>query len=197
MSDLTFNAGMPGGPMADPRLGALARNWWAVALRGVVAIIFGLFALFSPVATLASLVFVFGIYMLVDGVFAIVAGVRAAAHHERWGPLIGEGALDLLAAAGALLAPGLAVIYFVYLAGFWAVASGVALLMATFRLHAAHGRVLMGLAAVVSIVWGVLLVLSPLLGAVVMTTWLGIYALVFGAALLALSFRLRASAPRA
>src|SRR5690348_1546568 len=78
---------------------ALARNWWAVALRGAAAILFGLVALLMPGVTIAALVLLFGVYMAVDGVFAIVAGVRAAAHHERWGALILEGVADLIAAA--------------------------------------------------------------------------------------------------
>ncbi|MBV8574495.1 MAG: DUF308 domain-containing protein, partial [Acetobacteraceae bacterium] len=84
---------------------ALARNWWAVVLRGVFAIIFGLIALALPGLTIASLVLLFAVYMLVDGVFAIISAVRAAAHHERWGFLILEGVLDILAGLAALLVP--------------------------------------------------------------------------------------------
>lgn len=72
----------------DAMSAALARNWWAVALRGVFAILFGLIAVVLPGVTIGSLVLLFAVYMLVDGVFAIVACVRAAARHERWGLLI-------------------------------------------------------------------------------------------------------------
>src|SRR5215207_6845222 len=66
----------------DPRIEAmsaiLAQNWWAVAIRGVCGIIFGLIALFLPGATMLTLVLFFSAYMLVDGIFGIVAAVRAA-----------------------------------------------------------------------------------------------------------------------
>lgn len=180
-----------GGAANDAMSALLARNWWAVALRGVFAILFGLLALFSPIATIGALVLLFAAYMLVDGVFAMVAGVRAATRHERWGLLILEGIADLLAAAVALLLPGLTAVVFVVLLGVWSVFSGVLMAVAGFRLHGTHGRWWLVLAGVLSAVWGVLLYLSPVAGAVVLTWWLGGYALAFGALLLVLAFRLR------
>ncbi|NIQ57357.1 MAG: HdeD family acid-resistance protein, partial [Gemmatimonadetes bacterium] len=64
--------------------GDLTRNWWAVVLRGVLAIIFGLFALFLPGITLTALVLLFGAYALVDGVFAIVSAIRGQAGRSWW-----------------------------------------------------------------------------------------------------------------
>ena len=179
----------------DGRTAALARNWWAIGLRGMFAVLFAVAAFFLPGVTVASLVLLFGVYMAVDGVFAVVAGVRAAARHERWGMLILEGALNLAAAAVAFVYPILTVLAFVVFSGIWAVVTGMALLVATLRLPAANGRWLMGFGAVVSILWGGLLFVSPVAGAVVMTWWLGAYALVFGATLIALAIRLRSGRP--
>ena len=81
----------------DAMSNLLAQNWWAIALRGVFAIIFGIIALLMPGAALLAFVLLFAAYMLVDGIFAIVAGVRAAQRHERWGWLVFEGILDLIA----------------------------------------------------------------------------------------------------
>lgn len=169
----------------------LARNWWAMALRGAFAILFGLAALLLPFTTLASLVLLFAVYMLADGVFAIVAGVRAAARHERWGLLILEGVVDLAAGVAALLVRGLTVLVAVTLLGIWSVATGALMLAAAWRLPGGHGRWLLALSGLVSLVWGVLLWLSPIAGALVLTWWLGGYALVFGALLLVLAFNLR------
>jgi uncharacterized membrane protein HdeD (DUF308 family) len=176
---------------SDAMSAQLARNWWAVLLRGVFALVFGVLALVLPGVTIGSLVLLFGLYMLADGVLAIIAAIRAAAHHERWGALILEGVADLIAGAIALIFPLATVLAFVWLAAAWAVVSGALLLAATFRLRPAHGKWLMGLGATVSIVWGVLLFAAPGAGAVVMTWWLGAYALLFGAALVALAVRLR------
>ncbi len=196
MSDLTSKMSVPGNPgpynsRMDAMSALLARNWWAVALRGVFGVLFGLAAFFLPLTTISSLVLVFAVYMLVDGVFAIVAGVRAAAHHERWGLLILEGIVDLAAGAAALLLPGLTVLVVVTLLGVWAVVTGALLLGAAFRLHGGHGRWLLALLGLVSLVWGVLLWLSPIAGALVLTYWLGGYALVFGVLMLVFALRLR------
>jgi hypothetical protein len=69
---------------------AFVLNWWAISLRGGAAVLFGLFALLRPGGVLGALVFVFGVYALFDGVFAVIAGIRAAEHHERWWPARGR-----------------------------------------------------------------------------------------------------------
>src|SRR5829696_1871852 len=97
----------------------LAQNWWAVALRGVFAILFGLIALAVPGATILSLVLFFSAYMLVDGVFGIVAAVRAARQGERWGLLILEGLANIAVGVIAFVWPGLTAIAFVLLLAAW------------------------------------------------------------------------------
>jgi uncharacterized membrane protein HdeD (DUF308 family) len=81
-----FTRADTGGAFAEsgPMSALLAVNWWAIALRGVVAILFGIIALLMPEITIEAFVLLFAAYMLVDGIFAIVAGVRAARHRERW-----------------------------------------------------------------------------------------------------------------
>ena len=179
---------------SDARSAVLARNWWAIALRGVLGILFGLIAFVMPEATIGVLIFWFAVYMLVDGVLAIIAGVRAAARHERWAPLILEGIANLITGAIALVWPIVTLLVFVWLSGAWAIVSGVLMGAAAFRLNAAHGRWLLGLGGIASLVWGVMLLIAPVPGAVIMTWWLGAYALVFGVVLLGLGLRLRRGA---
>ena len=170
---------------------ALARNWWAIAIRGVLGIVFGLIALLLPGVTMLSLVLVFAAYALIDGVLGIVAAIRAAGAHERWGLLVLEGIVNIATAAVAILWPGITVVAFVLLVGAWALLSGGLMFGAAFRLQADHGRWWLVLGGIVSMVYGALLVAAPLLGAVVLTWWLGAYALVFAATLIVLAFRLR------
>ncbi len=183
--------------MTETMSAALARNWWAVALRGVAGILFGVVALLMPVAALLSLAWLFAAYLVVDGVFGIVAAVRAAEHHERWGLLLIEGVLNLLLGAAVWLFPTGAVLGFVLLIGVWALITGALMLVSSFRLHGTHGRLWLALGGVVSLVWGVLLVAAPLTGALVLTWWLGAYAVAFGIVLLILAFRLHARRPGA
>jgi uncharacterized membrane protein HdeD (DUF308 family) len=170
----------------------LAQNWWLFTLRGVLGIIFGLIALIFPGATILSLVIFFSAYMLVDGIFGIISAVRAIRRKEdRWGLLIFEGLLNIAVGIAAFLWPGLTVVAFVWLIAAWAIVSGGLMTAAGFRLNMEHGRWWMVLGGLLSLAYGVLLIITPLIGAIVLTWWLGAYALVFGVALVIFSFKLR------
>jgi uncharacterized membrane protein HdeD (DUF308 family) len=184
-------AGFDRDARSDAMRALLAQNWWAVALRGAFAILFGLVALFAPGPTLLSLALFFAAYLLVDGIFGIVAAVRAAARQERWGLLLLEGIANLAMGAVAALFPVSAVLAFVIVTAAWALLTGGLMVAAAFRLDKHHGRWWLALGGAVSVVFGVLLLLSPLIGAVVLTWWLGAYALAFGAMLLGLAFKLK------
>lgn len=175
----------------DAMCATLAQNWWALAIRGVAAILFGLIALFAPGITLLTLALFFSAYLLVDGVFGIVSAVRAAQRNERWGLLLAEGVLNLLMGVIALLFPVAVVGAFVLITAFWSLLTGGLMLAAAFRLKLDHGRWWMVLSGVVSILFGLALVIAPVIGAVVLTWWFGGYAIAFGAFLLVLAFRLR------
>lgn len=169
----------------------LAENWWAVALRGAAAVLFGALALLLPGVTIAALVLLFAAYMLADGALATVSAVRAARRHERWGLLVLEGVTDIVAGLLAFALPGITVVAFVLLLAAWAIVSGALMLAAAFRLDAAHGRWWMALGGAASIVWGALLFLAPVARALVLTWWLGAYSIAFGILLVVLAFRLR------
>jgi uncharacterized membrane protein HdeD (DUF308 family) len=170
----------------------LAKNWWAIGIRGALGILFGLIALFLPGATMLSLVLVFAAYAFLDGVLGIVSAVRAARENERWGYLVLEGLVDIAAAAVAVLWPGITVVAFVFVIAFWAIVTGVLELMAAFRLDFIDGRGWLVFGGIVSILYGALLIAAPMIGAVVLTWWLAAYALVFGVCLVMLAFKLRA-----
>ncbi len=177
--------------MLNSRSAVLARNWWAIALRGVLGVLFGIVALLMPVAVVLSLAWAFAFYLLFDGVFATVAAVRAAQRHDRWGMLLAEGVLNMIVAAVVWLFPFGAVLGFVLLVAAWALVTGGLMLGSAFSLHPNHGRFWLALSGVISIVYGILLAVAPLAGALVLTWWLGIYAIMFGVSLLVLGFRLR------
>ena len=197
MTMIDDRAGTAGGwPAGDDAMSALlAQNWWAIALRGVFAIIFGIIALLMPGATMLALVLLFAAYLLVDGIFAIIAAVRAARRQERWGWLIFEGLVDLVTGGIAAVWPLITIVAFALLMGAWAIVTGALLLGASYRLNVPHGRWLMALAGAISVIWGVLLIIWPLIGALVLTWWMAAYALIFGVAMLVLALRLRGRRP--
>jgi uncharacterized membrane protein HdeD (DUF308 family) len=169
----------------------LAARWWAVGLRGLLAIIFGLLCLLTPGIAVGALVLLFAAYMLVDGVFAIISGIRAARSGERWGLLILEGVVDLAAGAIAFIWPAITLVALVWIVAIWAIVSGALMLAAALALNRDYGRWLLALGGIASLVFGILLIIEPFIGAVVLTLWIGAYALVFGVLLLVLGFQLQ------
>ena len=175
-----------------PAAETLVRNWWLFTLRGVLGITFGCIALIFPGPTMLSLVILFSAFMFVDGIFGIISAVRAIRRNEdRWGLLIFEGLIDIAVGIIAFLWPGITVLAFVLLVGAWAIVTGAVMTAAGFRLNVSHGRWWLVLGGLLSLGFGTLLVIIPLIGAVVLTWWIGAYALAFGVALVIFSFKLR------
>jgi uncharacterized membrane protein HdeD (DUF308 family) len=167
-----------------------ADSWWAVGLRGLLGIAFGLICLLVPSAAILALILLFSAYMLVDGVLAIASGIKAARSGERWSLLIFEGIVDIAAGVIAFLWPAITAVAFVILIAVWAIISGALMLTAAFTLKLDHGRWWLALAAIASVIFGIVLLVAPVVGAVVLTWWLGAYAVVFGVFLLVLAFQL-------
>lgn len=179
----------------------LARNWWAVALRGAAGILFGLITFFAPGISLAALVLLFGAYAFVDGIFAIVSAVRHRTT-DRWWLLLLTGLAGVAVGVMTLIWPGITALSLLYLIAAWALVTGVLQIAAAIRLRKViTGEWLLALGGIASIVFGVLLALFPGAGALAVVIWIGAYAFVFGVVLVALGFRLRgwarAGAPRA
>ena len=170
-------------------LHSLARNWWALALRGLVAVLFGLLTFLLPGITLVTLVLLFGAYALADGVFNLIAFFRVASHH--WAFLI-EGVIGIIAGILTFVWSGITAIVLLYLIAFWAIFTGVFEIIAGVRLRKAiTNEWLLILMGVLSLLFGVLILFAPVVGALAIVLWIGAYALVFGVILLVLAFRLR------
>ena len=171
----------------------LASNWWALALRGAIAILFGIFALLWPGISVAALVLLFAVFAFADGVFAIVAGVRGIRRDERWWAFLLEGFLGIAVAVLTVLWPAITTLALLFLIAAWAIATGLVEIAAAVRLRREiRGEWLLVLAGVASIAFGVLLALNPGAGALALLWVIGAYAIVFGALLIRLGFRLRA-----
>ena len=167
----------------------LARNWWALALRGLLAVLFGILTLWIPGLTLFYLVMLFGAYTILEGIFNLISAFRAPGHH--W-PLILEGILSIGAGAVTFVWPGITALVLLYLIAFWAIFTGVLEITAGIRLRRyITNEWLLILMGVLSILFGVLILLRPGTGALAIVLWIGAYGVVFGLALIVLAFRLR------
>ena len=105
--------------------------------------------------------------------------------------LILAGILNILVGIIAFLMPGLTFLFFVTLMAVWSLITGVLMIVAAFKLNATYGRGWLIFSGVISVLFGIALLGAPLIGAVVLTWWLGAYALVFGISLLVLAFKLK------
>jgi uncharacterized membrane protein HdeD (DUF308 family) len=173
---------------------AVKALWWLVLIRGVLAVLFGLYALFSPAAALLALVFVFGFYAIMDGVAAIAVGFR----HRRtshWGWHVVQGVVSLIAGLIALFWPGPTLIALVFIIAFWSIVLGVTEIVEAFqarRLGSSWGWLLFS--GIVGILFGIVLLFSPAAGALALLWVIGIFALVLGVVQIVWAFRLRTAA---
>jgi uncharacterized membrane protein HdeD (DUF308 family) len=169
-------------------LDVLTQKWWAVALRGILAIVFGIVALAFPGATLLSLAVVFGAYAFVSGVFTIVAAFGSRGRDAVWYVL--DGILGIAVGLATFFFPGIAAQALVLLIGVWAILMGIFEVIAGFELPIKRDWLLV-IAGIASIVFGVLVFVYPATGALAITWLIGIYALVFGVTMLVFGVRLR------
>jgi uncharacterized membrane protein HdeD (DUF308 family) len=183
-------------PVID--LDGLTRNWWAVALRGLAGMLFGIITFVSPGISLAALVLLFGAYAFADGVLSIVSAVRRRGA-DRWWHLLLQGIVGVGAGVVTLLLPGITALALLFVIAAWALVGGALQVAAAIRLRKViTGEWLLALSGVLSIALGVLLVAFPGPGALALVIWIGAYAFVFGILLLVLGFRLRGlRSPRA
>lgn len=170
----------------------VSRIWWAMALRGVLAILFGVVALFYTGRTLLALIYVFGVFAVLGGIVAIVAAVRAGEAHLRWGWLAFSGIVSVAAGIVSFVWPGITALAVVFLVAAWAIIIGAAEI--AFALQwpdtLAHPW-LAALSGALSVVFGILLAVWPRSGAVTLTWLLGIYAILYEPSLLYYGYRLQ------
>ena len=174
-------------------VGILTRNWWAWLVRGIAAIIFGVLAWFWPGLTWITIAIFFGAYALVDGIFAIVATVRAAETQQRWWPFLIEGIVGILIAAITFYDVRITLLALYFTIAAWAFLTGILEIVAAIQLrkHIAN-EIWLIVAGIASIAFGVLMVWFPLAGMLAVIWLIAAYAIVFGFIMIGFALRLRA-----
>ncbi len=169
----------------------LEARWWALALRGLFGVIFGIICFTSPAVAAFSLLLVFGIYSIADGLAGLAASIGQARRGERWVWLAIEAVASLVIGILVLVMPALSIVALFLIIAIKTLITGVFLLMASIKLDGEHGQGFLAVAGAVSLIFAAILFLAPLFGAKVLIWWIGLWAVLFGVALIALGFTLR------
>jgi len=170
---------------------ALAKNWWLLLLRGIAAIIFGVLAFAWPGLTLLTLILFYGAFALVDGVLAIIAAITGGAPAPRWWLAI-IGLLGIAAGLLTFLMPGLSALVLLFFIAGWAIATGMFQIIGAIQLRKEiDNEWMLILSGVVSVLFGVIVLIAPGAGALGLIWAIAVYSIVFGISFVALAFRLR------
>jgi len=171
-------------------LDVLARNWWAVVLRGVVAVLFGILAFIWPEVTLFVLIALFGAFALVNGMLAVISAFRIAGTDRWWHVL--EGVAGIVLGILTFLWPGITALVLVTFIAAWAIVTGIFQNVAAIRLRREiEGEWVLALAGLLSVIFGILLIVFPGAGALSLIWLISAYAIAFGVLLILLGLRLR------
>ncbi len=171
-------------------LNALTTNWWAWLIRGILAIIFGIIAFTQPTTTALALVYVFGIYAIAEGILNIWAALSGKADSRFW--YIIWGIISVIAGIIAFSNPILTGLTLVIVIGAWAIVTGIFEIIAGIKLRdEIEGEFWLILAGILSIIFGILIWRNVAVGALTIVWLIGIYAILFGITLVALSFKVK------
>ncbi|WP_242489913.1 HdeD family acid-resistance protein [Noviherbaspirillum cavernae] len=171
----------------------LSKSWWVPAVRGVVAILFGILAISWPGLTLLGLIALFAAYALVSGVVSVAGAFQNRKTDDEWWLSLLLGLTAIGAGVIALIHPGLTALVLVLVMAANAMISGVLDIAAAIRLRKAiRNEWMLILSGAVSIAFGVLVFLYPGAGAMALIWLISLYAILTGALLLGLAFRMRA-----
>jgi uncharacterized membrane protein HdeD (DUF308 family) len=170
----------------------LSHNWWMIALRGLFAILFGVLAFVWPHVTVLTLVYLFGIYALANGVLALGHALSAPRGYPRFGSLLFTGLISIAAGVVAFVWPGITALTLVLVIAAWAIVNGISEIALAIRLRRVIDHEwLLAIAGLLSVLLGLLLLVRPAAGALALLWWIGGFAIAFGVLLLALAFRVR------
>jgi uncharacterized membrane protein HdeD (DUF308 family) len=179
------------GPLASALLPPLARHWWVFLVRGLVAIAFGLLALFYPAATLVTFILFYGIFALVDGVFAVVSAIRGTGMGSRWWLAL-VGVLGIIAGLVTYFWPGITALALLTVIGVWALIYGIFEIIGAIRLRKEiDNEWLLLIHGVLAVLFGLMVLVRPGAGALALIWLIGSFALASGIVLVVLAFGLK------
>lgn len=173
-------------------LTVIAENWWVYVLRGALAVLFGLMALVWPGLTLDLLILVFGLYAIIEGILGVIAAFLRRQPGNYWWLLLVEGLAGMVIGVFALVWPALTAAILLVFIAIWAILTGVIEIAAAIQLRKhINGEWVLGMAGLLSVLIGLLLITNPSSGALAVVWLIGFYALIFGGLLIFLGRKVK------
>lgn len=170
----------------------MAKHWWAVLLRGIVAILFGFVALFASGLTLNVLLILIVFFLIVGGLASIV-GSLLATDHKHWWIMLLNGLISIAVGIIIFSWPAITLLIMVALVAIWAILTGLFELFASLSASwAAPGKAMVALVGVLTIILGIVMLVYPGVTINVAVWLIGLYALIIGISLVFFGFKLKA-----
>jgi uncharacterized membrane protein HdeD (DUF308 family) len=168
------------------------QNWWILALRGALAVLFAIVAFLWPVATAFAFVFILAAFAFFEGIFALISAFGWGLPATQRFLLVIMGLLGLAVGVCAVLYPGILAVTLVFVVAWWAIVTGIIQLVVAVEMRKSiPNDWLLVLGGIISVIFGVLLIWRPLAGVLTLAYLFGFYALLYGIMMLALSFRVK------
>lgn len=172
----------------------VGRHWWALLIRGIIAILFGIAAWIWPGITVIVLVSLFGAFALVDGIFSVIAAIGERGHGN-WGWLLIGGLIGIIIGIITFFWPGITALILLDLIAIWAILMGIFYFVVAFAYHQPAGReILLIIAGVLSLLFAAILLFRPVAAALGLVWVIGLYAIVIGILWIIRAFRFHALA---
>ncbi|MEK6479158.1 HdeD family acid-resistance protein [Catalinimonas sp. 4WD22] len=173
-------------------LETLTKNWWMLAIKGVLLLLFGIFAFINPTLTAASLAIWFAALIIADGIFTIIAAIRSWQEREDKWLILAEGAISLILGLLLFITPGITLMIISFTIAFWFILSGISRIAMAIQLRKEiEGEGWLILGGILSVAFGLIIFAHPALGYGSLIWLIGFFALVAGLSLLIVSFKLR------
>lgn len=170
----------------------LSRGWWALLLRGAVALLFGMLCLVAPGISLVALTLWFAMFVFIDGIFLIAGALAGRKHNEHWWLMLIEGLMGLGFGMLAFRVPGITtLVLLMYIAAFAVVTGVLRIVMAVRLRREIEGEWWLGLSGAAGVLFGALMMSMPGTGALALMVYIGVWALIVGGALIGLAFKMR------
>jgi uncharacterized membrane protein HdeD (DUF308 family) len=177
---------------AHPLLASVCRRWEVLLIRGIFGILLGVLMIVRPDISLVSLVLLFGIFSLADGIGSIILGIRGEPDGTVWWTMIALGVIACGAGILTLVWPGITAVALLAIIAAAAIIRGALEIWAAISLrNVLEDEWILGLSGFLSIVFGALLLRNPKAGALAVVLLIGAYLIALGTFAIALSLRLR------